>query len=102
MKFLEAVMDRRDDDCNILRCVLWLLGLGDDRLVSPMANTMDEESQVAVQPVQVVSTSGARKPERKGAKTPINWELIVPNYDVEDKPKPGRREEVRGWGYDLD
>lgn len=51
---LKGIVDCRKDDCHIIRCVGWLLGdwLG---LVGPMADTMYNETKVAMDPVRLVS-----------------------------------------------
>lgn len=48
-QFLKAVVDGGDDHGHILGCVRRLLGDG-FRLVRPMAETMDNKSNIAMQP----------------------------------------------------
>lgn len=56
LEVLEAIVDGGDDDRDIVRCVPRLFLLGDERLVRPMADAVDEEPEIPMEPGQNVSS----------------------------------------------
>ena len=62
LELLETVVYGGHDDGDILRRVLWLLSLWENRLVGPVAHAMDKESHITVEPMREVSS-----PQGKGS-----------------------------------
>ena len=107
LELLKAIMDGGDDDRDVVRCVSRLFLLGGERLVRPMADAVDKEPEIAMEPGQYVSSLTTRAYEQHQAAVSGGFGGFsvgygsIPENRVQDDPERHGLENIESRDYNI-